>query len=143
MGLFCVENSNNRKGSEIFLKEQEVPDDNIEHHPKIENCPFNKDGIHYADYLLKSEKGEDLYIEIKGQMTYLEVNKLKFLHQYSSKSIYILQLTEIDWISEYHPCGCLSKMQKSKSDFDFQLRELLEFYHGRKTAKQMSKIMLN
>ena len=123
-----------------YLKEQGVLDENIEHQPEIGNCPFNKNGVHNADYLLKSEKGEELYIEIKGQMTYSEVNKLKFLHQYSSKSIYILQLTEIDWIEEYLPDSNQSKMQKSKSDFDIQLGELMKFYHGQKTAKQMATI---
>ena len=45
-------------------------------HEKINNVAFNKGKKHDVDLVLKSHNRDKLYVEIKGQMTYLEVNKL-------------------------------------------------------------------
>ena len=100
---------------------------------------------HDVDLVLTSRNGDRLYVEIKGQMTYLEVNKLKYLLGLR-RNFYILQLTEIDWIQPYDANGNISKFQKSKDDFHTQINELVAFVNGRETGeylKQKSKERLD
>lgn len=67
-------------------------------HIKIDGIPFNKGGQHEVDFRLVSSKGEELFVEVKGEMTLLEINKLQYLLNETSYNFYVLQLTEIDWI---------------------------------------------
>lgn len=73
----------------------------------------------------------DIYIEIKGFMTYRAVSKLSFLAQQNYK-YYIFQGTEPQWnpfIDSYLKTPeCISKTQKGKMDFliDFQINELIK-----------------
>lgn len=110
-------------------------------HKKIDNIFFNERKKHDVDLVLTSHNGDKLYVEIKGQMTYLEVNKLNYLLGLR-RNFYILQLTEIDWIQPYDANGNMSKFQKSKDDFNTQIDELVAFVNGRVTGghlKQMSQ----
>ena len=86
---------------------------------EIDNTPFTKSNKHKVDVMLTSRKdGSKLYVEIKGMMTYIEVNKLQFLLNETGKNFYILQLTELDWIKPYKGRSAKAAFQKSKSDFD-------------------------
>lgn len=107
-------------------------------HEKIDNIAFNKGKKHDVDLILTSRDGNKLYVEIKGQMTYLEVNKLRYLLGLR-RHFYILQLTEIDWIEPYDKGIHGSKYQKSKKDFENQIEELVKFVNGELTGKELSE----
>ena len=110
----------------------------FEFHIKINNVPFNKNKKHEVDLVLTSQNGDRLYVEIKGQMTYLEVNKLKFLLE-RSEHFYILQLTEIDWIRPFNK-EKEKEFEKSKNDFEKQINELVMFVNNKKTGEELSEI---
>ena len=112
---------------------------NYELHKVIDNIPFTKRKKHEVDFLFKSSNGGELYVEIKGQMTYMEVNKLRFLLEYSNLDFYILQLTEIDWIKPYKANEFEREFQKSKEDFYTQIEELIGFVNGNVTGEELSK----
>lgn len=105
---------------------------------KIDNIAFNKSKKHAVDLTLKSRKdGDKLYVEIKGQMTYLEVNKLRYLLGLR-RNFYILQLTEIDWDEQYNKDKHGTKFQKSKQDFHNQIDELVKFVEGEISGKELN-----
>ena len=109
-------------------------------HQKIDNIPFNKKRKHEVDIVLTSHNGSKLYMEIKGQMTYIEVNKLKFLHlQNVPYNFYILQLTEIDWIEPYDKTKYKSIPRKSRYNFEKQIGELVEFVNETITGEELSE----
>lgn len=107
-------------------------------HSIIGDVPFNKRKKHAVDLVLKSHNGHELFVEIKGQMTYLEVNKLLYLHR-TPLNFYILQLTEIDWIEPYDKSKHKSMKQKSKDDFEKQIDELVDFVKGTVSGKELSE----
>lgn len=90
------------------------------------------------DLILKNKMGDKLYVEIKGAMTYLEVNKLCYLLNESPYDFYILQLTEIDWIKPYEKSGFKRKIMKSKNDFEKQIGELVDFMEGNVSGTDLS-----
>lgn len=107
----------------------------------IDNIPFTKSKKHKVDLMLTSRIDESkLYVEIKGMMTYLEVNKVKYLLTETDKNFYILQLTELDWIKPYRGKSAKAAFNKSKKDFETQVNELVEFVNGRKTGEELSEI---
>jgi len=111
-------------------------------HEKINNVVFNKSKKHAVDLTLISRNGDDkLYVEIKGQMTYLEVNKLKYLLGLR-RHFYILQLTEIDWKEPYDKSRHGSKYQKSKQDFNNQIEELVKFVRGELSGKELNDMSI-
>lgn len=107
-------------------------------HEKIDNIAFNKRKKHEVDLVLTSRNGEKLFVEIKGEMTYLEVNKLQYLLGLR-RHFYILQLTEIDWIEPYDENVYGSKYQKSKKDFYDQIDELVKFVNGEETGEHLKQ----
>lgn len=104
----------------------------------IYNIPFCKSNKHKVDLILKNKMGDELYVEIKGEMTYLEVNKLRFLLNETPYDFYILQLTEIDWIKPYEKSGFKRKILKSKDDFEKQIGELVDFMEGNVSGAELS-----
>ena len=78
-------------------------------------------------------------MEIKGEMTYLEVNKLRYLLDHTPYNFYILQLTEIDWIKPFERSKFKRKILKSKDDFETQIDELIGFVEGTFSAEQLTK----
>lgn len=107
-------------------------------HQKIDNVLFNERKKHDVDLVLTSCNGDKLYVEIKGQMTYLEVNKLKYLLGLR-RNFYILQLTEIDRINPYDENVYRSKFQKSKDDFELQIGELVDFVNGGESGEHLKQ----
>lgn len=107
-------------------------------HEKIDYVAFNKGKKHDVDLVLKSHNGDNLYVEIKGQMTYLEVNKLRYLLGLR-RHFYILQLTEIDWDEPYDKDKHGSKFQKSKRDFYNQIEELVKYVNGELSGKELKE----
>lgn len=103
--------------------------EDFELHKKIDNVPFNKTKVHEVDFVLTSSFGEKLYVEVKGLMTYLEVNKLRYLLE-SEYDFYIFQLTEIDWMGPYTGETAKDFFMKSKKDFEDQINELVKFVRG-------------
>lgn len=114
-------------------------EEEFELHIKIDNIPFNKTKVHEVDIVLKSHNGEKLYVEVKGQMTYIEVNKLRYLLE-SDYDFYILQLTEIDWMGPYKGETSKDFFEKSKKDFEDQISELVSFIKGDKSGKELSQL---
>lgn len=108
---------------------------------EIDNIPFTKSKKHKVDLMLTSRiDGSKLYVEIKGMMTYLEVNKLKFLLTETGKNFYILQLTELDWIKPYRGKSAQAAFKKSKTDFETQVNELVDFVNGIKTGEELAEL---
>lgn len=108
-------------------------------HEKVDNIAFNKGKKHEVDLVLTSHGGKKLYVEVKGHMTYIEVNKLLYLLGLR-RHFYILQLTEMDWIEPYNKETHGSKFQKSKNDFELQIQELVDFVNDLKTGKELSQL---
>lgn len=107
----------------------------------IDNIPFTKSKKHKVDLMLTSRIDESkLYVEIKGMMTYWEVNKLKFLLTETGKDFYILQLTELDWIKPYRGKSAKAAFNKSKKDFETQVNELVDFVNGSKTGEELAEL---
>ena len=129
---YNIENIENLNITEkvVYVKLLEICSENIEIHPIVKDCPFNKSRRHEVDFLIKSKSKEELYIEVKGQMTYSEVNKLKYLIKNTDKSFYILQLTESDWIEG----------KNGKDTFEIQFAELSSFYNDKYSPKKMQQI---
>lgn len=105
----------------------------IEHNIKYEyqykiNVPFTQSGIHKVDFYLNDF---DLYIEIKGLMTYSAVNILKYLNNYSDKNFYVLQMTEEDWINEYNKKIHKSIKNKINTNINIQFDEILKLKDNR------------
>ncbi|MDO4187044.1 MAG: hypothetical protein Q4D30_11275 [Bacteroidales bacterium] len=125
----------------VLMEKGLKPNKDFTFHVKIGKMPFNTSRKHEVDLVLKSCKGEILHVEIKGQMTYIEVNKLRFLHEIHPY-FYILQLTEIDWIEPYNKNKHKSIAKKSKDDFEHQIQELVSFVKGNKTGKELSDASL-
>lgn len=110
---------------------------------EIDNIPFTKSKKHKVDVMLTSKKdGSKLFVEIKGMMTYLEVNKLKYLLSESGKHFYILQLTELDWIKPYKGKTAKAAFNKSKSDFEKQVIELINFANGDLSGEELSNLSM-
>ena len=102
----------------------------------LEEAGFNH--IHEVDLKLISIKGEELFVEVKGEMTLLETNKLRYLFNETSLNFYLIQLTDIDWIEPYSKEKYQKKSIKSKQDFDTQIFELVSFIKGEITGEEMS-----
>ncbi len=117
------------------LKENEQ----FEKQKYIYNIPFCKRNKHRVDLIFTNNLGEKLYVEIKGEMTYLEVNKLRYLLDETSYNFYILQLTEIDWIKPFEKSCCKRKFLKSKKDFEKQIGELIDFVNGNISGEELAK----
>ena len=58
------------------------------------DCPFNASGKRKADFYLPDY---DLYIEGKGTMTFVELNKLTWLSDFSGKRVYVFVIDNEDW----------------------------------------------
>lgn len=106
----------------------------------IYNILFCKSKRHKVDLILKNNLGDKLYVEIKGEMTYLEVNKLRYLLNETHYNFYILQLTEIDWDKPFEKSGYKRKIQKSIFDFEQQIGELLNFVDGNIPGEELTEI---
>ena len=121
----------------LALEEKELTNKvDFDFHQKINNVLFNKGKKHDVDLVMTSRTGDKLYVEIKGQMTYFEVNKLKYLLGLR-RNFYIMQLTEIDWITPFEQTHYHSKFQKSKHDFEVQIDELVDFVKGEVSGNEL------
>lgn len=64
----------------------------------VEHCPFLKRGKHKVDFRVTSARGEELYVEVKGYLSFYSVNVLEYLLRYSGKAFYVFQVTDEDWM---------------------------------------------
>ena len=87
----------------------------------------------------RKDRNKKLYVEIKGMMTYLEVNKLNYLLNETGKDFYILQLTELDRMNPYKGNTATDAYEKSKRDFETQVQELVDFVKGYVACDELSK----
>lgn len=125
----------------LALKKEGFKEDvDFETQKNIDNIPFCKKKKHKVDLILYNREGDKLFVEIKGHMTFLEVNKLRYLLEETPYNFYILQLTEIDWIKPYEKSGFKFKILKSKDDFEKQMCELENFIKGIISGEELSEI---
>lgn len=122
----------------VLEKRGLIENEQFEKQKPITNISFCKSKRHKVDLILKNDLGDKLYVEIKGEMTYLEVNKLRYLLNATSYNFYILQLTEIDWIKPFEKSSFKRKSLKSKSDFEKQISELLDFVNGNISGEELA-----
>ena len=115
--------------------------EDFEFFKEIDNITFTNSKKHKVDVMLTSRKDRNkkLYVEIKGQMTYLEVNKLKYLLNETGKDFFILQLTDLDWMNPYTGQSAKDAFEKSKKDFETQVQELVDFVKGEVTCSELSE----
>ena len=107
------------------------------------SVPFTKNHKHYVDFYIPSK---DLYIEIKGFMTYTSVNILKYLLYESNKNFYIFQMTEEDWIEEYNKEKHKSIKNKLQNNFEIQINEIKMLLNNKLSSENLtnfSKYRLN
>lgn len=114
--------------------------EDFEFFKEIDNIPYTKSKKHKVDVVLTSriDRNNKLYVEIKGQMTYLEVNKLRYLQEIFPNNFYILQLTDLDWMDPYTGQSSKDAFEKSKKDFETQVKELIDFVIGDVTCDELS-----
>ena len=105
----------------------------------IEDCPFVKRGKHKVDFYLKDP---ELYIEVKGWMSYASVNELEYLLRYSGKDFYILQVTNEDWMGMYEKTKHKSVAKKIAQNEKFQLDEITKFVKGELKAQELVELSL-
>lgn len=124
------------KNEEIF--EKFLIDNNIryEYEAKI-NAPFTERLYHKVDFYLPDY---DLYIEIKGFMTYWSINVLRYLLNNSGHNFYVLQMTESDWIEKYNKKIHKTNTNKCALNNSIQFNEILELTKGNITPEQLSQI---
>ena len=100
--------------------------DNFEMQATVDKCPFTKSNGHKVDFhIIRNCKGEDvdLYIEVKGYLSYSSVNQLKWLVSYISRHVYVLEMTNEDWMGR-----CLEKEtgnDKCQRDIKRQFGEIM------------------
>lgn len=114
-----------------------IENEQFEKQKYVYNILFCKSKRHKVDLILKNNLEDKLCVEIKGEMTYLEVNKLRYLLDESPYSFYILQLTEIDWIKPFDKSRFKRKSLKSKADFEKQIGELIDFVNGNISGREL------
>ena len=125
------------KKFKAFLEEEKKKRAGIRYERQVEvgRSPFLKRGRHKVDFVLhrqdKDGKQEDLYVEVKGQMTYYAVNVLMYLLRYSGKNFYIYQATNEDWIDRYVPSEKIqSAAAKIEQNIRKQKNEIQKFLNG-------------
>lgn len=104
---------------------------------EILNCPFTAYWKHKVDFVIRNNKGEELYVEVKGWMSYSSVNELRYLLEYSGYSFYILQVTNEDWMGIYEKAKHKSGSKKVEANRKAQYEEIKDFINGTKTAQDM------
>lgn len=140
------------KEFERFLNElgkKEGRDQDYEKQVKVERSPFLKRGVHKVDFVLhrrdKDGNEENLYIEVKGVLSYYEVNVLEYLLKHSGKCFYIYQATNEDWMGLYVPAvnqepGVHSAKEKIKDNKKKQQEEIKKFFSGEFSAEKMMEL---
>ena len=102
----------------------------------IEGCPFVKKGKHKVDFHLQDP---ELYIEVKGWMSYASVNELEWLLKHTDKPFYVLQVTNEDWIEAYDKLKYKSIAKKIAENERIQYDEIKRFVFGELDAKEMAR----
>ena len=117
-------------GIYYFLKSECGLDPNVNfvYNKKIEGCPFNKKYGYQTDFYFKKQ---NLCVEVKGDLTYFEVNKQRWLHEYKKDyNFYLLVLTNEDWIERCPLDGGENKAYIERA-IEVQLNELKDFVNGK------------
>ena len=110
------------------------PNEDFVYNKKIGDCSFNKSYNHRTDFYIKKPQ---LCIEVKGDLTYFEVNKQKWLHDYKKDyNFYLLVLTNEDWISRC-PIDGKENCAYIERAIDVQLEELKDFIGGRLKLEEL------
>lgn len=104
---------------------------------EVSDCPFTAHWKHKVDFVLENTKGESLYVEVKGWMSYASVNELRYLLEYSKHDFYILQVTNEDWMGLYDKVKHKSTQKKIDDNKKAQYDEIRDFVNGRKSICQM------
>jgi len=103
----------------------------------VEHCPFLKRGKHKVDFKITSVLGEELYVEVKGYLSFYSVNVLEYLLRYSGKAFYVFQATDEDWM------GVAKQGQSVQEKIDQNKRqqedEFREFISGGLSARGMAE----
>lgn len=91
------------------------------------DCPFNASGTRKADFYLSEY---DLYVEVKGMITLVELNKLKWLSEFSGKKVYVFVIDNEDWDGY-----CDERIHNNAKDrknevLEMQFNELLALKRG-------------
>ena len=107
---------------------------------EILDCPFTARWKHKVDFVIENNNGEQLYVEVKGWMSYSSVNELKYLLEYSGYNFYILQVTNEDWMGLYEKMKHKSVSKKIEANRKAQYEEIKDFINGTKTAQNMVDI---
>ena len=104
---------------------------------KIEGCPFVKRGSHKSDFYFPKL---DLYVEVKGYLTYYSVSTLHWLLKHSHENLYVLEVTNEDWLGRCDEGETAWK--KISRDTIKQFNEILEFVRSGKVPDDINKQML-
>ena len=79
----------------IFLKSKNI---HSERQKEVSGCPFTARGKHKVDFYIPSK---DLYIEIKGMMSYGSVSIFRFLREEMKLNIVLLQMNDENWMGRF------------------------------------------
>ena len=101
------------------------------------HCPFLKRGKHKIDFKVTSASGEELYIEVKGYLSFYSVNVLEYLLSYSDKNFYVFQATDEDWMGAVQQGQ--SAQEKIAQNKRRQKDEVGDFIRGVLSAKEMAE----
>ena len=105
----------------------------FEPHPQLKGCRFyNKRDDAKTDFLLTDY---NLYVEVKGEMTLFEVNKMKYIYAFTDYNYYVMQMTCEDWVSPDD-----GTKDKIPHDTNIQEDEILKLVSGKMTAEGLCKV---
>ena len=97
-----------------------------DHWGMVAQCAFNVDSAREADFYLPEY---DLYIEVKGQMSHYEYNKLMWLVEESGEKVYVIVDDNEDW-DGLHDSRLEAKADKKRFVLIKQIKELMALKKG-------------
>lgn len=115
----------------------------VETQVEIQDCPFVAHWKHKVDFVVENNRGERLYVEVKGWMSYTSVNELRYLLECSGENFYILQVTNEDWMGLYEKVKYGSVKNKIQTNKMAQYDEVNGFVNGRISAQEMRRVSLD
>ena len=78
-----------------FLKRHNI---HSERQKEVSGCPFTARGKHKIDFYIPSK---DLYVEIKGMMSYGATSIFRFLREEKNLNIVLVQMNDENWMGRF------------------------------------------
>ena len=101
---------------------------------EVDNCPFNKNGKYKTDFYLPEY---DFHVEIKGILSLFSINVVLYVDRILHKNIYLLSMTNEDWMGRYETFGFSTKKKKIDVTVQKQFEEFRQLFRGERSASKL------